>query len=52
MKPGSLRFPRGNNTDVEISDLLIDVVEVSSFVSADVSVLRIFTMGVDQVTVF
>ena len=51
-KPGSLRSPRGNNTDVEISDYLIDVVEVSGFFSVDVLVFRVFTMGVDQVKVF
>jgi len=52
MKPGSLRSPRGNNTDVEISDCLIDVVEVYGFLSADVLVFRVFTMGVDQVIFF
>lgn len=50
-KPGSLRYPRGNNTDVEISDILNDAVEVSGFLRADVVVFRVFAMAVDQVTV-
>jgi len=52
MKPGSLRSSRGNNTDVEISDFVINVVEVSGFLGVDVLVFRVFTMSVDQVTVF
>jgi hypothetical protein len=51
-KPGSPRSSRGNNKDVEISDFLINVVEVSGFLGVDVLVFRVFTMGVDQVTVF
>jgi hypothetical protein len=51
-KPGSLRSPRGNNKDVEISDCLINVVEVSGSLSTDVLVFRVFMMGVDQVMVF
>jgi len=39
-KPGSFRSPRGNNTDVEISYCLINVVEVSGSLSADVLVFR------------
>jgi hypothetical protein len=51
-KPGGLRSQRGNNTDVEISDFLIDIVEVSGFLSVDVLVFQVFTVVVDQVTVF